>query len=244
MNENVKDLNENVKDQFDIAISINAGDPIGELMTEFDYEEMLDKENKNCIEIYLDRSLDDCPLNRNTIISTIQHYQDLYKNSKKDKIINLEEMNYWVKEKVNEILDSSLYYVDNFGPASKDLVVNQEGSIDFEQTSNETIWIDVSKLPLFLGNNIQERLTKFIEFRNEHGICLYDTESDNDSEQINELKNELKEKDEYIKRLSLTLEKYSILALHLKSISNDFKQEKLAESTFINKILKLSNQYK
>lgn len=45
---------------------------------------------------------------------------------------------------------------------------------NMETTLREKVWVDVSKIPMFLGANINERLEKWMEFA-KLGILLFDS---------------------------------------------------------------------
>ena len=83
-----------------------------------------------------------------------------------------------------------------------------------------------------------------LKIKDTHGVILYDPNVKEHAAEKAELEKELKEKDEYINKLSRVLEKQSVILLHQNSICSNFKQENINEIQFINKILKLSEQSK
>ncbi len=234
----------------------------------FNDEEISDKlfkeQQRDELEKYLDRSLDECIVSRELIEKYIKAYTDQYYKLK--DINGIIDAHTYIKESVNEAIDNIIKIADSFDISGEDLKddlksrlkLDEEKDVtaEYNTHANEMI-LDLSQLPLFFGETDEERLLKFLKYKQEFGVSIINSKQNvkefNQDQQdtinnltieIEKLKESYSNAEDYINKLKSTVEKYSILTLHLKELHNEFKNEVIDEVHFINKITNLINKHK
>lgn len=216
---------------------INENDPIYQLLGDVleDVFERQRKENRTDIEKFLDRDLDDCEVSHEVVEEMVKilkrNLTECYLNEYggDEKNIDEERIDKLVKKLTNESLDSFEKLKLGSGVGIEALLPDNDGSDSIHESN------------LIKGYE----LSNFIRERSEPDpFANIKLTKEEQKKLISNLEKEVEEKRSYIRRLSITLDKYAVLSLYLKSYCNDFIREDLTDKEFINKILNLYTEYK